>query len=210
MIRVLDGSVSAAHRSSFVDGARDTLPTLTGIVPLAIVVGLTAVEFGFTAVEITVISAVVFAGAAQLAAVALMADGSPIVVVVVTAVLINVRFYLYSVSLAPHVRPLSRLRKAVYSFVLVDVNYALSIPRYLEHEAVRTHWYYLGSGMTLWLAWIIGTALGAGVGVGIPGWFPAGLVLPLVFNALLLPLLTGRPAFATAIVAGGIAGGRAA
>lgn len=199
------GSGSAAHRTAFKAGARDTLPILTGIVPLAIIVGLTAVEFGFTPFEITVMSAIVFAGAAQLAAVALMADGSPIVVVVVTAVLINVRFTLYSVSLAPHVRSLSRLRKAVYSFLLVDINYALSIPRYHEQDALRTHWYYLGAGTALWTAWIIATALGAGVGIGIPAWFPAGLILPLVFIALASPLLRGRPAVATAIVAGVVA-----
>lgn len=41
---------------------------------LGIIVGLTAVEFGFAALEFIVMSAIVFAGAPQLAAVYLMAD----------------------------------------------------------------------------------------------------------------------------------------
>lgn len=201
----LAGYVDEAHRSSFVAGARDVLPILTGVVPLAIIVGLTAVEFGFTPVEITAMSTFVFAGAAQLAAIALMADGTPFVVVVLTAILINLRFSLYSVSLAPHVRSLSRLRKAVYSALLVDFNYALTIPRYGAQDARSTHWYYLGSGITLWTAWVIGTALGASLGIDIPTWFPAGLILPLVFIALVLPLLRDRPSIATAVVAAGVA-----
>ena len=205
MSRILGKYLDEEHRSSFVIGARDVLPILTGIVPFGIIVGLTAAEFGFTSVEITVMSAIVFAGASQLAAIALMADGTPFVVVLLTAILINVRFSLYSVSLAPYVRSLSKLRKAVYSCLLVDVTYALSIPRYQEHEALRTHWYYLGSGTVLWISWVAGTALGAGVGIGIPEWFPAGLVLPLVFLALLFPLLRDRPTVATAVVAGGVA-----
>ena len=205
MTRFLRGHVADEHRSAFVYGARDVLPIAIGLAPFAIIVGLTAVEFGFTAFEVTAMSAIVFAGAAQLAAIALMAEGSPIVVVVLTAVLINVRFSLYSVSLAPHVGSLSRLKKTVYSFLLVDAVYALSIPRYHAHDAVRTHWYYLGCGTVIWLFWIIGTAFGAGVGIGIPTWFPAGLILPLVFIALLFPHLRGRPSVATAVVAGGVA-----
>lgn len=205
MSRGLDGYVDKAHRSSFLGGARDVLPVLTGIIPFAIIVGLTAVEFGFTPFEITVMSTIVFAGASQLAAIALMADGTPFVVVVLTAILINLRFSLYSVSLAPYVRSLSRLQKVVYSWFLVDVTYALAIPRYEANDAVRTHWYYLGSGATIWIAWVIGTALGAGLGIGIPTWFPAGLILPLVFIALLFPFLRDRPSIATAVVAGGVA-----
>lgn len=205
MRRLVDKLSDDGNRSSFVAGVWDVLPILTGIGPFAIIVGLTAVEFGFTPVEITVMSTIVFAGAAQLAAIALMADGTPFLVVVLTAILINVRFSLYSFSLAPKFQSVSRVRKAVYSFLLVDANYALSIPRFREDDNNRAHWYYFGSGTALWLVWILGTAIGAGIGIGIPDWFPAALILPLVFIALLFPLLTDRPSIATAIVAGGVA-----
>lgn len=205
MRRLLDGLSDDENRSLFLAGARDALPLLTGLFPFAIIVGVTGAEFGFTIVEITVMSTIVYAGASQLATIVLMAAGSHFLLVVLTAALINVRFSIYSASLAPKFQSHSRLRKAVYSFLLVDPIYALSIPRFRSHDGTRSHWYYFGGGVALWIAWILGTAIGAGMGVGVPGSFPVELIIPLVFLALLFPVLEDRPSIATAIVAGVVA-----
>lgn len=192
-------------RSLFVAGVRDSLPLLTGIVPFSIIVGITGVEFGLTAVEISVMSALAYAGSSQLAAIFLMEDNTTILLVVLTAVLINVRFAIYSASIAPKFQSLSWLKKAVYSFLLVDTIYALSMSRFRGQKAGRSHWYYFGGGLALWISWSLGTIIGAGMGVGVPASFPVELVLPLVFIALLFPILEGRPSAATAVVAGGVA-----
>ena len=201
---LFEGLAADRNRSLFLAGFRDTLPVHLGIVPLAFIVGLTAVELGFTPLEITAMSVIVFAGAAQLAAVFLMAEGGHILIVVLTVVLINTRFMMYSASLAPYFKPLSRLRKAVYAFLITDPTYALAIPRFQSGDD-GAHWYYFGSGVAMWSFWVLGTALGAGLGVGIPDVFPVELVLPLVFIALLFPVVEDRPAAATAIAAGGAA-----
>lgn len=140
MKRLLDGLSDRENRSSFVTGIKDALPVFRGTIQFSIIVGITAVEFGFSAVEITVLPTIAYVGASQLAAIALMAEGSPFLVVVVTAILINIRFSMYCATLAPKFEPLSRLRKAVYSFLLVDTVYALSTPRFREQENARTHW----------------------------------------------------------------------
>lgn len=205
MRRLLERRFDDEDRSLFVAGIRDSLPLLTGIVPFSIIVGITGVEFGLTAVEISVMSALAYAGSSQLAAIFLMGDNTTILLVVLTAVLINVRFAIYSASMAPRFQSLSWLKKAVYSFLLVDTIYALSMSRFRGQKAGRSHWYYFGGGLTLWISWSLGTIIGAGMGVGVPESFPVELVLPLVFIALLFPILEGRPSAATAVVAGGVA-----
>jgi 4-azaleucine resistance transporter AzlC len=205
MRRLLESRVDDEDRSLFVAGVKDSLPLLTGIVPFSIIVGITGVEFGLTAIEISVMSALAYAGSSQLAAIFLMADNTTIFLVVVTAVLINVRFAIYSASMAPRFQSLSWLKKVVYSFLLVDTIYALLMSRFPERKAGRSHWYYFGGGLALWSFWTLGTVIGAGMGVGVPESFPVDLVLPLVFIALLFPILEGRPSAATAVVAGGVA-----
>lgn len=205
MNRLLEGLSNQENRSLFLAGVRDTLPVYLGIVPFAIIVGVTAVEFGLTAFEITMMSATVYAGAAQLAAILLMAESAHIALVVLTVVMINARFSMYSASLAPMFQSYARLRKAVYAFLVVDPLYALSIPRFRYSEGNRTHWYYFGGGVSLWAAWVLGTAIGAGLDLEVPDAFPVELVLPLVFIGLLFPVVENRPSAATAIVAGGIA-----
>lgn len=205
MKRLLDGLSDEENRSSFLAGVRDSVPVATGIAPFSVLIGITAVEFGFTTAEITIMSAITYAGASQLAAIFLMADDGHLLLVVLTAVLINVRFSMYSAYLAPKFQSLSRLRKAAYSFLLVDTIYALSIPYFRNHDGPSSHWYYFGGGIIIWVFWTLGTLAGAGIGVGVPDVFPVELVLPLVFIALLFPVLEDRPSVATAVVAGGVA-----
>lgn len=202
MRQVLQGISDETNQSLFISGCRDTVPVLLGIVPFGIIIGFTAADLGFTAFEITAMSAVVFAGAAQLAATFLMADGTHFAIVVLTVIMINIRFMMYSASLAAFFNSLSRLQKSVYGFLISDATYALSIPRLTSPCEGRPHWYYFGSGFTLWVSWIIATAIGASMGVGIPEEFPVELVLPVVFIALLFPVIEDRPTAATALVAG--------
>jgi 4-azaleucine resistance transporter AzlC len=202
---VVDGPAGTDVRAEFRAGVVDAVPVFSGTVPFAVVVGVTGVEFGFTSLEITAMSALVYAGAAQLAAIVLVSAAAHPVVVVLTVGLINLRFAMYSASLAPNFRPLSRLRKALYPFLLVDTIYALSTARSRTHSDAPVHWYYLGGGLAFWASWVAGTAVGAVLGSGIPAEFPAALVLPLVFLALLAPLVEDRPAAVTALVAGGVA-----
>lgn len=200
-----DGVIDDEKRSLVWAGVRDTLPVLLGIVPFGSIVGLTAVEKGFSTLEVTAMSAIVFAGAAQLAAIFLMAAGDPLALVIMTGVMINVRFAIYSASFAPVFQSYSRLRKAVYSFLISDPAYALSIPRFRGLDRDRSQWYYLGSSLTVWLSWIFGTVVGAGIALDVPDDFPVELILPLVFLALLFPILEDRRGVATAIVAGVVA-----
>lgn len=205
MQQLLEEISDTENISLFLEGFKDVLPVQLATVPFGIIIGVTAVELGFTPIEITLMSATIFAGAAQLAAIFLMAEQAHLTIIILTVILINVRFSMYSISLAPIFQSHSRLRKAVYAFFIVDPAYALSIPRLRDPQEDLAHWYFMGCGFSLWFLFVLGTVAGAILGIEIPDAFPVALVLPLVFIALLFPVIEDRPSLATAVVAGGTA-----
>jgi predicted branched-subunit amino acid permease len=87
------------------------------------------------------------------------------------------------------------------AWLLTDEAFATTIRRYRRPDLGTAHWYALGTGLTLWLAWQSSTALGIAVGAQLPPTDAFGFVVPLSFLALLWPSLTDRPAVAAAILA---------
>ncbi|QLG61372.1 AzlC family ABC transporter permease [Halorarum salinum] len=187
-------------------GVRDTLPLLLGIVPFALVAGVAGVEAGLTPLQTVGMSMVVFAGASQLAAIDLLGRDAALGVVVLTAVVINLRMMMYSASIAPHFRALSARVRAGCAYLLTDQAYALAVARYTrEDEVTRPPYYYLGVGATLWLVWQAGTVVGVAFGAGVPDAWRLDFAVPLVFLALLVPVLSDRPSVAAGLVAAAVA-----
>jgi 4-azaleucine resistance transporter AzlC len=190
--------------AAFRDGARAAAPLIPGIVPFALVVGVAAVDAGLSLAQTVGMSVIVFAGASQLAALELIDRGAPAIVVVATAVVINLRMLMYSASIAPHFRRFGASRKALLAYNLTDQAYALSISKYAEDgasaEAFRGR-YYLGIAVVLWSVWQAGTIAGAVLGARIPARWGLEFAAPLVFLALLVPALRDRPSVAAGATA---------
>src|SRR6056297_2201078 len=111
-------------RSAFRQGVRDVTPLLLGIIPFGFIAGIATVNAGLGLPEAVGLSAIVFAGGAQLAALHLIVRDAPLAIVVVTAVVINLRMLMYSASLAPYVHEISRRTKAAVAYLLTDQAYA--------------------------------------------------------------------------------------
>jgi 4-azaleucine resistance transporter AzlC len=186
-----------------VDGARDCVPLAIGIVPFGFVAGAAAVEADFGVAGAMGFSIIVFAGASQLAAIDLLSSGSAVVVAVATAWLINLRFVMYSASLAPWLSHVRLGRRAFAAYVLTDQAYALSLTRYAKggplDERLR---YYLGVALPLWVTWQATTLLGALVGPAIPEDVPLEFAIPLCFLVLLVPVVQDHPGIVAAVVGG--------
>lgn len=155
-------------------------------------------------------SVLVFAGASQLAALDLLGRDAALGVVVVTAVVVNLRPLMYSASIAPHFRDLPTRTRAACAYLLTDPSYAMSVARYAADERgggdrTRRPYYYLGVGGTLWVTWQAGTAAGVAFGAAVPDGRRLEFAVPPVFLALLVPTLSDRPR-----LVGGAAAGLAA
>jgi len=196
---------SERFHPDLVAGVRAAGPILVGILPFALVTGITAIGAGLTIGEAVGMSLVVFAGASQLAAIDLIGSNAPFLVVVGTAVVINVRMVMYSASLAPYLQACSLRMRGVAAYVLTDQAYAASVAEYETNDGRARLPYYLGIAFSLWVVWQIGTALGAVLGAGVPDALGLEFALPLVFLALLLPAMKDTGTTAAGLVGGAIA-----
>jgi predicted branched-subunit amino acid permease len=185
-------------------GVGDVAPVLVGNVPFALIAGAAAVQADLSPAVAVGFSALVFAGASQLAAIELVAQGAPPAVVVLTAAVINVRMVMYSASLAPYFRELPTRVRAVCAYLLTDPAYALSLATFRDRDA-DVLWYYLGAASPIWVVWMVGTVVGALVGRGIPDSWGLGFAVPLVFLGLLAPTLRDRPSMLAGAVGGVVA-----
>lgn len=185
---------------------RDVAPILLGLVPFGLITGVTGAAAGIDALDMVIMSAIVYAGASQLAAVSLIGASAAPWVVLLTVGLINLRFLMYSASLAPWVQRYGPLSRLVIAYLLVDHTYALSVIRYgSEGEDFGRRAYYLTMGVIVWLQWVLMTALGAVLGAQLPAALQLDFAVPLSFLALLVPIVTTRPALAAAVTGAALA-----
>lgn len=182
----------------FARGYLAMLPLWTGAIPVGLAYGVAARGAGFGVVETQMMSLLVFSAAAQMSAVALLAAGASWLMIIATALLLHAQLPLLGLSVARGCRP-GRLGRLAGAFLLTDGAYAVALS-----TGRLTVPGLCGAGASMYIAWNIGTALGsvAGQGIADPRRFGIDLVAPLMFLAVLLPLLRGRPTIVAALAAG--------
>jgi 4-azaleucine resistance transporter AzlC len=191
-------------RSEFLAGLKGELPLLLGVMPYGMIYGVLALKAGLPADVAQAMSFIVFAGSSQLIGTPLMAGGSPAIVIVLTAFVVNLRHALYSASMAPYIKHLPARWKWLLAYLLTDEAYAVTMARYTRPEAASAanqHWYYFGAGLTLWSSWQISTLIGIQLGQLIPDRWSLDFTLALTFIALVVPRLKDRASTAAALAA---------
>lgn len=189
----------------FLAGARGALPILIGVIPFAMISGVAAVSVGLTFFETLGMSVLVFAGASQLVVFQLMSTGSPWLIMVLTAWVINLRFTMYSATLAPYLQKLSLWQKALLAYMLSDQAFGVSLTHFVTNETVNHRWFYFGSALTVWVAWQISAVIGSLLGALVPASWGFDFAFPLSFMALMFGSLRDRPTVVAALTGGIIA-----
>ncbi len=199
-----------SKRAEFWGGVRAQLPILLGVSPFGMIYGIIAIKAGLSVPVALAMSLIVFAGSSQFIAAELFASTTPGIIIVLTTFVVNLRHMLYSASVAPYVKHLSRPWKFALAFLLTDEAYAVTITHYEKNPSppvreTNHHWYFLGSGLTLWTVWQISTAVGVLLGAQVPASWGLDFTLALTFIALLIPVLKDRPGILAALSAGIVA-----
>jgi len=199
--------VSPTPRSELLAGIRAELPIAIGVIPFGLIFGVVALAAGLPPLLALGMSSIVFAGSSQFIGAQLMGVGTPGVIVVLTTFAVNLRHALYGFSLAPSLTHLKRRWHWLLAYVLTDEAYAATIIHYRDAATplANKHWYFLGSGLTLWTVWQISTAAGVFLGAQVPATWSLDFTLALTFIGLLVPTLQDRPSLAAAVVAGVVA-----
>jgi 4-azaleucine resistance transporter AzlC len=208
--RIHEGAVVAeptdTRRIGFTDGLRAMAPLLLAVFPFGLVLGVTAAGSAIGGGLGIATSPIIFAGAAQLVTIQLFDTGTSAVVVIATALVVNIRHLMYSAALAPHFSEWPRRSRLLLPYLLTDQAFALSSLRFeTTGDPVYKRWFYLGTGLALWLPWQLATIIGVALGAQIPESLGLGFAIPLVFLVLLIPSVQSRPGLLAAIVGGVVA-----
>ena len=175
--------------------------TLSGV-PWGIVAGVAMTAAGLSDLQAAAMSALVYSGAAQLAVLPLL-SAAPLWIIFLTALVVSLRYVIYSALLAPHFEHLPPGWRVLLSFVTVDGIFALFITRYQAGDRdPRKHWFYLGGCLAVYAVWVSSTCVGVFAGSAIPAEWSLGFAATLALIAILVPLLQDRAVVTGAIAAG--------
>lgn len=194
-----------SRKKAFSGGVKETAPILLGVVPYALISGIAMAGTGVSPLTAFSMSLVAFAGTAQLVVIELFAQQASIAVILFTALIVNLRYFMYSASLAPHFCGLSLRWRTSLAYLLTDQSYAISVSAYDNGMTKFKHWFYLGSAIAMWATWQAGAAVGIFLSAGIPQSWSLDFAIPLTFLALLISMLKDRPAIIAAVSAGVLA-----
>jgi predicted branched-subunit amino acid permease len=193
----------ASPRFAFWRGCRHALPFLIVVVPFAMLFGALASDAGLNLFEIVVFSAAVFAGAAQFAALQLMQDHAPLLVILATALAVNLRMVMYSISLSPHLGAAPLGTRAAIAYFLVDQSYVTSIAEFDRNPSLTLAEkvaYFFGSIAPIAPLWYMSTYLGARLGRAIPPGYALDFAVPITFLAIIAPMIRTVPQIAATAV----------
>jgi branched chain amino acid efflux pump len=186
-ISTTDSPPRAELRSALTDIA----PALVAAMPFGLLFGAVAVAKGMAPPEVALMSALVFAGGAQFAAIELWQHPPPLVALIVSTVLINARHVLMGLSLAPKLKAFNPLQRLIGCAVMADENWALAERRAAGQRLTPV--YFLGMGAVFWANWVLWSSLGAVLGpvLGDVRRFGADFAFIAIFIGLVVALSKG-------------------
>jgi len=189
----------SASNQTVRSGFFDALPFAPSVLALGAIFGASSGSAGISGPATVLMSALVFSGAGQFAALPLWPQGG--VVVILSTLALSLRFMLITTSLAPRLLGKPRLLRAALAYCVTDENYALAMTR----TGGSLHPSYLvGAWLVLYFAWLGGSVLGVLLGAQVPDTWqePLRAVFPLVFLVLTVLLCTSVRLAVVAVIGG--------
>jgi 4-azaleucine resistance transporter AzlC len=190
-------------RRIFLQGVRAAVPIVLGYIPVGIAFGVLARQSGLSSIEATAMSLLVFAGASQFIAVGMLGAGAGTLAIIATTLVVNLRHFLMSSTVARHAKPSSLPVTAAMGFELTDESFAVIMSA--PEKIAGNHGFMLGLQSTAQAAWVGGTAVGAlfgplvnGASYGIP------FALPALFICLLVLQIKSGQHIVVALAAGSL------
>jgi len=191
----------ATFKSGIKMGMRDASPFVLVIIPFGLLFGVVGTEAGLNLLETMTMTILVIAGAAQFTAIALWEENAPTLVVLLTALAVNLRMAMYSAALLRHLRGTPKGLRFFVGYTMVDQNFALLDTKVAEDP--DTPWqfrfgYFHGAFFILSPFWYLFTYIGAVFGAQIPPEYAIDFALPITFLALIGPMLRSIPHYVAA------------
>ncbi|KFZ42244.1 branched-chain amino acid ABC transporter permease [Anoxybacillus flavithermus] len=187
----------------FHHGVKSGVAIAIGYAPVALTFGLLAKSTGLSIVETTLMSMIVFAGAAQYISLNLISLGTGTFEIIVTTFILNIRHFLMSASLNEKAERDALWKKALYAFGITDETFSVAAMK----EGTVSASYMFGLIFISYSSWVVNSAIGHVVGAYLPENVQLSLSVALyaMFVGLLVPAVkTERKALWLAVCSGAI------
>ena len=190
------------REAAFRDGVRDMAPLALALSAWGLVTGVAMVDSGLSVPVALLMSLVVFAGSAQLAALPLMASGGPIWVVWATALCVNLRFVIFSAQLRPYFSGYPLRTRLALGYFMADTAYVQFLRRFPDPQPHPDQApYHLGGSAINWIAWQAPSVAGILLGDSVPTSWGLGFAGTVALLGLTCTLLKGPATYLAAAVA---------
>lgn len=179
-------------KTAFLRGLWSALTFMLVLGPIGVLFGVVATEAGLDLLEVMGFSIIVIAGAAQFAAVQMLSDHAPTLIVLATSLAVNLRMAMYSASLTPHLGRLPLGLRALAAYGLVDQTFAAAMIDYdrrPDQSPREKAAFFFGTVLPICPLWYLATYAGARIGTAIPPEYALDFAVPLTFLAMIAPLL---------------------
>lgn len=177
------------------------LPLWAGVVPFGLAYAVLARSSGLDLWETQLMSVIVFAGSSQFSAAGLFGLRASGVSIILTAFVINVRHFLYTLTLGQRMT-LSWPQKLIAAHLTTDEAFGVAmVSRNLSFP------FFIGTALSLFFSWNVSTLAGSLLSEAVPDPAALGIdfIFPVAFLALLIPLLQTRKDLSVALLSGAAA-----
>jgi len=178
-------------------------PLSLAVVPWGVLCGSLAINVGLTPLQAQLMSLLIFAGAAQLAALTIMGAVGSLSSMFSSTFVISSRHLLYSAVFREHVRKSSFGLRCSIAFFLTDEMFAVTCAHIVKNKRFSPV-YALSSGITFYVIWNISTFAGIVAGQHIPNLEHLGLefAIAATFIAIVIPLIKNRSTLVSVVTSG--------
>ncbi|KHD26319.1 branched-chain amino acid ABC transporter permease [Vibrio caribbeanicus] len=189
----------ASNGKLFMQGTLAMVPLSIAVIPWGLLAGSFAIEAGLTVWESQALSAILFAGSAQLVATGMLKAGASLATMLLATFFITSRHLLYSVSMRSKVSPLPLKWRLALGFLLTDELFAICGQ---QSDKQFNRWYALGAGLSFYLCWNLATLVGIVAGSYIPAMNELGLefAVAATFIAIVIPNVKNAPILIAVLV----------
>lgn len=199
------GAATPGWGRSFLVGMRDTVPFMLSCFPFSFACGLLGRQAGLSMAEVGCMGALVYAGTAQFIGITLIQAGASAPVIILSSLIVNLRYLLQGLSLAPFLSWMRARWLFAIAFGIVDETYAVAISRYLKEGKPRGDpIYFLGSTASLYVIWVGSSVAGCALGsiVGDPCRWGLDFAMPAAFISIVMPQLVDGRAWSVFLISG--------
>ncbi len=186
-------------RRSFSAGVRTGLPIMLGYVPIGIAFAVMARQAGLSVGQTCLMSLTVYAGASQMMAAGMLAEGAGLAAIVLATFVLNLRHIIMSTCVMHRMEPAPLPLRLLAAFGVTDESFALFTT---DTRGFRSVFFFLGIHAAIYLSWNLGTLLGALAMDLLPPILTASLGVSLyaMFISLLTPHLPGNGRLAALVL----------